>query len=171
MEPNSLIVVAIFALLAGLLIGYALGNSGNQDKDEALHKELADARRELEGYRKKITGHFSETATLVNELTDSYKNLHQHLANSAQTLCVDPGDIEQMRLPSAEADKTVEAPTAEPDEEQVAPKPERPNGAEIETATVAVAPKDYAPKSPKDEGTLSETYGLKEAEKAKQEKA
>ncbi|WP_286237321.1 YhcB family protein [Neptuniibacter halophilus] len=143
-------LISIVALVVGAVIGYLLGRSGGGSGRQAeLAEQLEDAKRELESYRSEVTGHFEKTAQLVNGLTQSYKEVHEHLASGAQGLC-QPGAID-MALEPAMTPKLEEGAT-------------EPAPAETEKTEESGAepPRDYAPKAPEEEGTLSETFGLKE---------
>lgn len=154
MEQSSVWVIGIVALAIGAVIGYLMGRSGETDTSaqDALTKQLNDARQELKDYKEEVNSHFAQTADLVNNLTESYREVHQHLASSSQQLCGDAVAVQRL---------------------ETAAKPELPQEAEKEAeapvVTDAVAsdnvpepPRDYAPKKADEEGTLSETYGLQE---------
>lgn len=74
-----MIVVAIVALIIGLLIGKGL-NSGNNDK------AVQTAQKELSEYKEAVSEHFGKTADLVDNLTQSYKEVFDHLGHSAKDL-------------------------------------------------------------------------------------
>ncbi len=150
MEESNIWVIGIVALAVGALIGYLMGRSGGNNNDQ--QQELDDARKELEEYKAKVAGHFEETAEMVNQMTESYRGVYQKLATGAQTLCdaETARSIESSMVPQLTAQKEVEA-------------------EEVETTTEAPAdeavvepPRDYAPKKPDEEGTLSESYGIKD---------
>ncbi|WP_299180941.1 DUF1043 family protein [uncultured Neptuniibacter sp.] len=144
-------LLSIAALIIGAVIGFLMGRSGgNNNRQTELTQQLEDTRQELESYKSEVAEHFEKTASLVNDLTNSYKDVHQHLAEGAQELC-QPGTIdmalEPAMTPKLESDETASdtsSPTPSVEEESVEP------------------PRDYAPKTEEDEGTLSETFGLKE---------
>lgn len=93
-------LISIVALVVGAVIGYLLGRSGGGSGRQAeLAEQLEDAKRELESYRSEVTGHFEKTAQLVNGLTQSYKEVHEHLASGAQGLC-QPGAIDMALEPA-----------------------------------------------------------------------
>lgn len=155
MEQSSVWVIGIVALAIGAVIGYLMGRSGEEDTSaqDALKKQLDEAQQELNSYKDQVNSHFAQTAELVNNLTESYKEVHQHLASSAQELCKD--GLAAQSLEAAMQPKLEETAEAE----------------EVPTVTEAVAapanaepeqPRDYAPKKDDEEGTLSETYGLQE---------
>ncbi|MFT5721789.1 MAG: uncharacterized membrane-anchored protein YhcB (DUF1043 family) [Motiliproteus sp.] len=125
----------VIGIILGLLI--ARRSSSSRSKD-ALIEELNEARREFEDYKIDVSTHFAKTADLVNNLTSSYRDVHQHLSSSASQLCSDEPLLISLERPA-------EAAVTETDADD-----------EIEP------PRDYAPKAdPKSEGTLSEQYGLK----------
>ncbi|WP_165840046.1 YhcB family protein [Motiliproteus coralliicola] len=150
---QTVLLVGFSTLVIGLIFGLLIGRSnlGSRSKG-ALIEELNEARRELEAYKLDVATRFTQTAELVNKLTDSYRDVHQHLSNSARELCNDDQllvSLEHRAEPSTE-----EEPVAEP----------------TTTSTSQVEPpRDYAPKTdPDDEGTLSEEYGLKKAEEVQE---
>lgn len=160
MDASSTVLIsAVVALIVGVLIGYLLGRSGGNDSRQLeLIEQLDETQRELAEYKEKVTSHFEETANLVSNLTESYKAVHQHLATSSMELCSNEAatrTLEAAMQPRLN-DETEEG-AADVVAEATAEKPaEAPSGME--------APLDYAPKSPDEEGTLSETYGLKEGQ-------
>lgn len=154
-------LLSIAALVIGAIIGFLMGRSGgNNNKQAELAQQLENAQQELENYRAEVAEHFEKTASLVNNLTNSYKEVHEHLATGAQGLC-QPGTI-NMALEPAMSPKLEKTDISE---ETSAPREKPESDTDIEP------PRDYAPKAPEDEGTLSETFGLKEEKKATEEEA
>jgi hypothetical protein len=85
-----------------------------------------------------VVEHFTETAKLLNNLTESYRDVHNHLAQGAATLCQGEGPISLERLESRRDLTEIPA-----------------NLAHIQP------PLDYAPKnSPDEKGMLNEEFGL-----------
>ena len=168
MEDNSIWIISILTLVTGGVIGYFAGRSGTSvTKQQDLTLQLEESQRQLNDYKQQVNEHFERTAELVNNMTESYKAVHQHLASSSEVLCdadtsklAAPGEakpaIEDQRPAAATATEstatvaeTVETATAEP----VSSEPEN----------IPEPPRDYAPKNPDEEGTLSETFGVKKA--------
>lgn len=136
-------LVGAAALIIGTVLGLLIARSSSSSRSkEALIEELNEARREFEDYKIEVSTHFAKTADLVNNLTSSYREVHQHLSTSASQLCSD----EQMLI---SLERPAEAPVAEEEIDEDAYE----------------APRDYAPKKdPKSQGTLSDEYGLKKEE-------
>ncbi len=92
---SSLMIGLLIGVIAGLVLGggaavfFQRKQTGNQTA-----KQLQQAHEE---FREQVTDHFVETADLVNKLTDSYKEVFDHLQGGAQKL-VDPQTL-QDKLP------------------------------------------------------------------------
>lgn len=86
--PTDPITIALASLAVGLVIGTLTGRtlSGATKQRRTLTEELRKKDDELKTYQHKVTEHFITTSELVNNLTHSYKEVHQHLADSAMTL-------------------------------------------------------------------------------------
>ena len=138
MEINNLTVAIIaFSVFAGIGIGVTFGRKDGRDSKKLrdLEEILEKERQKMDLYEKKVLTHFSQTAQLVNKLTDSYREVHTHLANGAEDLC--QGKSSEIILQLEDIDK-------EPSiQEDIKP------------------PLDYAPKtSPKQRGVLNESFGI-----------
>ncbi len=147
---ENLWLMSLVALIIGGVIGFMLGRNNQPDSRQAeLEEELEEARQALENYREEVSQHFSKTANLFNNLTSSYKDVYQHLAGGAQQLCQSEDIVRSLEAslqPQLDQSQDQEAPDSTPE-----------------------PPRDYAPKSPGDEGTLSENYGVSDKEKTRQE--
>ena len=86
----------IIAAAAGFFIGAVLvwiiknTNQSNaehlQEESEALRKEYAALKKTFADYRNNVSNHFAKTADAVDQLTDSYKNVYNHLSAGARAL-------------------------------------------------------------------------------------
>jgi len=130
-------------LLLGLGIGFLLGRNNNSDlkRQNQLSKQLQAAHTEMAGYKEQVNLHFADTAAAVNQLTDSYRKVHEQLAKGAQGLCDDPDTASSLETISGPVESTLEH--------------------QAEPAVTMRPPMDYAPNSNKEHGTLDERYGLK----------
>lgn len=153
MEDNMVWVIGLVALAVGALFGYLLGRtSDNAGKQQKLMDQLHEAQRELNEYKDQVNGHFEKTAQLVNTLTESYKAVHTHLAQGSEALCM--GEHAPVKLEASET-------TARLNDESQPAEAEDETSAQTTEEPVVAPPLDYAPKNPDEEGTLSESYGLR----------
>ncbi|MDG1987556.1 MAG: DUF1043 family protein [Halieaceae bacterium] len=139
MEINNLIVAIIaFSVFAGIGIGVTFGRKSGRDskKLRELETRLEKERQNMDLYEKRVLAHFSQTAQLVNKLTDSYRDVHKHLAIGAEDLCP-PGESSETILQLEDTNR------------------------ESSTQEDIKPPLDYAPKaSPKQRGVLNESFGI-----------
>jgi uncharacterized membrane-anchored protein YhcB (DUF1043 family) len=165
-EESNIWIIGIVALAIGALIGYLLGRAGG----DTGQQQLEDVQKELESYKSKVAGHFEETADLVNKMTESYRGVYQHLATGAQALCDEDTarSIESSMTPQLTKQKEVIVKEAESEAVEATDTitTQASTKATSEATTSVEPPRDYAPKSADEEGTLSESYGLKKAKAA-----
>ncbi|QIB66598.1 YhcB family protein [Kineobactrum salinum] len=121
---------------AGVLLGRRLSADGQRLRESELKlDQVTQAKR---AYEEEVVEHFSQTARLLNNLTDSYRDVHNHLASGAETLCQERGPVSLGRLESRGDDAEIP-----------------PHLAHIQP------PLDYAPKtSPEEKGMLNEEFGI-----------
>ncbi len=84
----SVLQIGIIALVAGALIGalaYRLLAPSVKQAGK-VKSELDETREELNDYKASVNSHFNKTSELVNDLTQNYVRVYQHLAEGAQTL-------------------------------------------------------------------------------------
>lgn len=72
----------VVAALIVLLVGFLLGRMGRGQKSETEK----DAQQELQAYKESVSQHFGKTADLIDNLTQSYKDVFDHLGDSAKDL-------------------------------------------------------------------------------------
>jgi len=132
-------LTGIFGLALGLVAGIAVAkrmNGGTPSKVNELEARIQELQRHHALYREHVSEHFGTTAELVQQMTESYRDVYQHLAVGAQELCNE--DVASKLLPAGEQSMF---PSADDD----SPEP----------------PKDYAPKkAPGQSGALAENFGL-----------
>lgn len=79
---------SILLLIAiGIVIGTALTKILSKgSRNTELIQKLEATELRFSNYRQEVAKHFQQTATLVNHLTESYREVHKHLSTGAQTL-------------------------------------------------------------------------------------
>jgi uncharacterized membrane-anchored protein YhcB (DUF1043 family) len=123
-------------MVFGWLVGRRSSGAAKQHRDLAL--KLEQVEQDRKAYETEVVEHFTETAKLLNNLTQSYREVHNHLARGADTLCNGAGPVSLERLENRYDEDEIPAHLA-----HIQP------------------PLDYAPKSSPDEkGMLNEEFGL-----------
>lgn len=139
-ELSDLVFAGIACAILGAGIGVLVARSGASDqrKTRELEKHLNESQEAMKSYQQDVTSHFVRTAELLQELSEGYREVHNHLAKGAQNL------------------------TALGDEAPLRELPEFAMGADDESSAADVrAPLDYAPKrTPYDKGMLEDDFGL-----------
>ncbi|MEE3239700.1 MAG: DUF1043 family protein [Pseudomonadota bacterium] len=137
-DLGFLIFVGFICSIVGILLGVGLyrNNTMSEKQAEQLKQQLSDEKAKNDAYQQHVADHFSQTALMLNELTEKYKDIHQHLALGADQLCRDE-EGHSLLVGSPLSDNINQA--------------NRP----------IQQPLDYAPKTnTTNSGTLSEDYGL-----------
>lgn len=83
------------AILLGLVIGALImyfSSGSNRDSD----KTIAKLEKKLNAYQQDVAEHFEETANLVDDMTQSYKKVFDHMGKSARLLMTDEQIQEQI---------------------------------------------------------------------------
>jgi uncharacterized membrane-anchored protein YhcB (DUF1043 family) len=113
LDPITLAVAAV-GVLAVFLIGLAVGRASSRRTAEHardLEDRLQLAEEEMNQYRAQVSEHFSDTSKLLRDLTLQYRNVYEHLAEGARTLCPEADRL----LPSSFAEAALPAPADEDD--------------------------------------------------------
>jgi uncharacterized membrane-anchored protein YhcB (DUF1043 family) len=119
--------VGLTSFALGLAVGYAIHYFLNPDHDrnKALAAELDAARQDNARYREQVTQHFQRTSELVQGMTQSYRAVYEHLANSSRQLCGDRFENPRLDLPERGRLADAGSPAAARPE-PAATRPERP---------------------------------------------
>lgn len=88
LQEESMEEFSLVSLLIGAAIGLVLGAGGvfAWFRYGGGAAGTSSARRREEAYREEVADHFVKTAELVNQLTDSYKEVFDHLREGAGNL-------------------------------------------------------------------------------------
>jgi len=137
---TTLVIVAVVSLLVGLLAGIMGGRWTSKDAQRyrEVERKLDQVMQDKKTFEDEVVDHFADTAKLLNNLTESYRDVHNHLATGAASLCQGKGPLALGPL------------EGQPD----------PNLIPEQMANIQ-PPLDYAPKtSPDEKGMLNEEFGL-----------
>jgi len=137
---NQILLIGLLSLATGLIIGFILARSLHPQARERkeLEEQLRKSQDQIKDYQQEVTAHFVKTSELINNLSHSYRDVHEHLATSAMHL-TNPEISRQL----------IDAGFGRHE-----------NNSNLISGDTPEPPKDYAPKVPG--GVLSEEYGLKE---------
>ena len=123
-------VTWVLYLCIGLVIGgmagfyFAKMDDFSRKQKKSLEEKLQRSEQELIAYKDQVTDHFKETATLINDMTESYQKVHEHLAQGVVQLCSNPIEVDKLQVSpnqllanSAEAAITEKAESEAPKED------------------------------------------------------
>lgn len=135
-------LVAIGCLAIGVVVGVVgasrLNNSPSRVRE--LENQIRGLKENHREYKDSVSDHFSMTAELVQHMTESYREMYQHLASGAQDLC--SSEVANKLLPT-DSDAVFDNNPASEEEKELIP------------------PRDYAAKqSPDQKGALAEDFGI-----------
>ena len=133
-------LIGIACLALGVVAGVAFASRMNNSPSRIneLENQIRSLEESHDQYKGDVSDHFSMTAELVQQMTESYRDVYQHLAMGAQDLC--SGEVAEKLLPAG-SDAVFEN--------------------SIEENSGFGAPKDYAAKQkPDQKGALAEDFGL-----------
>ncbi|WKD50773.1 YhcB family protein [Microbulbifer spongiae] len=136
-STSVLILVGILGLILGAFLAFlTVRGRTSGERSQELEQRLQEANDKLRDFQLQVNEHFDQTAQLVHNLTESYRDVHEYLANSA--LRLSNQDIGRQMLEAGSG-------KLQNDDSQL--KDMEP-------------PRDWAPKEPGTKGTLAEDYGL-----------
>jgi hypothetical protein len=89
---NGVWAIGLVGFAAGIACGLAIGLllRGNRPRVEELERELAGLHQQFDAYREQVNRHFLTTSELVQKMTDSYRDVYEHLAAGSAVLCQNP---------------------------------------------------------------------------------
>lgn len=134
-------LVGAVCIAIGMAVGVIVGGrlSIGSSRVQELEAQVRQLKSDHRAYRDNVSDHFSQTAQLVQHMTDSYRDVYQHLAGGARELC--SPEVANQLLPARD---------------DAAFSADGPDG--------AVPPRDYADRlGPKQKGALSEEFGIEKS--------
>lgn len=84
LSQETIVVIAITSLVA-FVVGFFIGRAKKGD-DSNTQNAVSAMQKQLDDYKQEVSEHFGKTADLVDNLTQSYKDVFDHLGSSAKTL-------------------------------------------------------------------------------------
>ena len=135
----DMLTTGVLGFAAGVIVGAGLLFWLLPARRQAgqLIRDRDEARQALDHYREKVDDHFLHTAELVNDMTQAYRTVHEHLSRGAQALCSEGG---RKRAVAKSLD----------------------SASNRENSNPVTPPLDYAPSAKG--GTLAEDFGLQQKE-------
>ncbi|HHH42687.1 MAG TPA: DUF1043 family protein [Gammaproteobacteria bacterium] len=82
------LITFVLGIACGAGLTYLMAG-GNRRRAIELQEQLNQLQQELDSYRDQVGQHFRKTSELVQAMTDSYRNVYEHLARGSETLCQD----------------------------------------------------------------------------------
>jgi uncharacterized membrane-anchored protein YhcB (DUF1043 family) len=86
-----------FGVACGVGIGYL--TLCNSRRSQVLQEKCDALQREFDAYRSEVGQHFQRTSQLVQKMTDSYREVYEHLATGSQALCQNPVSTPRLDIP------------------------------------------------------------------------
>lgn len=171
-----ILLIGILCFVIGLCVGAVLFKQFKSDavKVEKLEEQLSTLQAEYDHYKNNVNSHFSGTAQLVDNLTESYREVYRHLAAGAHSLCSE--SISSQLFLSTENNDLIPGNYSNNTANSTPPSYNYSNdsmGADNPTQATdtgnsekpILPPRDYADKSdPDQKGNLAEDYGLEKVE-------
>ena len=102
-DASWLWAFGLLGVAAGFTVGVIIGFRylSNKPRLAELEQQIEAAKAEQADYKQQVTTHFAKTAELFQNMTDSYRNVYQHLAEGSNQLCSDIPQAPQLDLPDS----------------------------------------------------------------------
>jgi uncharacterized membrane-anchored protein YhcB (DUF1043 family) len=80
-------------------IGIAYLMPGNRRRAQELQGKLQSLQQEFDSYHNQVGQHFLKTSELVQKMTESYRDVYEHLSTGSQALCQTPVNTPRLDIP------------------------------------------------------------------------
>ena len=127
------LMIFAFGIACGIGIAYLM--PGNRRRTQELQEKLQNLQQEFDSYHDQVGQHFQQTSELVQKMTESYRDVYEHLATGSQLLCQTPVNTPRLDIPeqpTLEAGTQTRAADEENETMQAFPdaRPDGPDGQE-----------------------------------------
>ena len=98
----------VLYLCIGIVIGGMAGfyfarlDDFSKKQKQQLEEKLHQAEQEMVEYKDQVTAHFIETANLINNMTESYQKVHEHLAHGSVELCNNAVEVNKLTVSTSQ---------------------------------------------------------------------
>ena len=91
------LIAFAFGIVGGVGVAYLV--FGSNRRAQELQSKIEALQEELDDYRGQVGQHFRRTSELVQKMTNSYREVYEHLASGSQALCKDPVNTPRLDIP------------------------------------------------------------------------
>lgn len=91
------LITFAFGIACGIGIAYLM--PGNRRRTHELQEKLQSLQQEFDSYHDQVGQHFLKTSELVQKMTESYRDVYEHLATGSQALCQTPVNTPRLDIP------------------------------------------------------------------------
>jgi uncharacterized membrane-anchored protein YhcB (DUF1043 family) len=102
-----------FGIACGIGVAYLM--PGTRRRAQELQDKLNSLQQKYDSYHEQVGQHFLKTSELVEKMTESYRDVYEHLATGSQALCQTPVNTPRLDIPEH---PTLEAGTQTPAADQ-----------------------------------------------------
>lgn len=98
----------VLYLCIGIIVGGMAGfyfaklDDFSKKQKREMEEKLQKSERELVEYKDQVTAHFIKTANLINNMTESYQKVHEHLASGSVELCNNAVEVNKLTISSSQ---------------------------------------------------------------------
>ncbi|MEN8762387.1 MAG: DUF1043 family protein [Thiogranum sp.] len=94
-------VIGLVSFACGIAcgIGIAYLMPGNRRRAQELQEKLKGLQQEFDSYHGQVGQHFLRTSELVQKMTESYRDVYEHLSTGSQALCQTPVNTPRLDIP------------------------------------------------------------------------